>query len=223
VYSLLTNLSLFELFDMGNRDCLDDDHILQMIELLGPLPVDLKSAWLRYRNYFDENDVQTVFVVDWAPNLGNLEENLIEEEEDQRRAESDMDLSDSNAEDEDEEGGGGAYKARCKGPEPANPVPTQQLYPSLVEVVYDGQTSHALESDLGEGSDAHARPAEPLLRDRWLRDKHPAMAPEEAEAVASLLQQILQYDPARRPTTTDLLRHPWMEKFCVGKGADAGP
>ena len=55
------------------------------------------------------------------------------------------------------------------------------------------------------GSDAHTRPAEPPLRDRWLRDKHPAMAPKEAEAVASLLQQILQYDPAERPSTTDLL------------------
>jgi len=43
------------------------------------------------------------------------------------------------------------------------------------------------------------------------------MAPEEAEAVASLLQQILQYDPAKRPTATDLLRHPWIEKFCAGK------
>jgi serine/threonine protein kinase len=221
VYSLLTNLSLFELFDMGSRDYLDDDHILQMIELLGPLPADLKSAWLRYRNYFDENDIQTVFVVDWAPSLGNLDESLIEEEEEgQYGAESDMDLSDSNADEDDEEE---ACKARRRAPEPANAAPTQQLYPSLVEVVYDGRTSHALDSDLGEGSDAHTRPAEPPLRDRWLRDKHPAMAPEEAEAVASLLQQILQYDPAERPTTTDLLRHPWIEKFCAGKGADAVP
>jgi serine/threonine protein kinase len=219
VYSLLTNLSLFELFDMGNRDYLDDDHILQIIELLGPLPADLKSAWLRYRNYFDENDIQTVFVVDWAPSLGNLDENLTEEEEGQHRAGSDVDPSDSNAEEDEEgRGGGGAHKARWRGPEPANAVPTQQLYPSLVEVVYDGRTSHAPDSDLGEGFDAHARPVEPLLTDRWLRDKHPAMAPEEAEAVASLLQQILQYDPAKRTTTADLLKHPWIEKFCAGKG-----
>jgi serine/threonine protein kinase len=219
VYSLLTNLSLFELFDMGNRDYLDDDHVLQMIELLGPLPADLKSAWLRYRNYFDENDVQTVFVVDWAPSLGSLDENLTEEEEEgQHRAESDVDLPDSNAEEEEE-----AYKARWRAPETANAVPTQQLYPSLVEVVYDGRTSHALDSDLGEGSDTHARPVEPPLRDRWLRDKHPTMAPEEAEAAASFLQQILQYDPTERPTTTDLLRHPWIEKFCAGRGADTVP
>lgn len=218
MYSLLTNLSLFELFDMGNRDYLDDDHILQMIELLGPLPADLKSAWPRYRNYFDENDVQTVFVVDWAPSLGSLDENLTEGEEGKHRAESDMDLPDSNAEEEEE-----AYKSRWGAPDHANAVPTQQLYPSLVEVVYDGRTSHTLDSDLGEGSDAHASPVEPPLRDRWLRDKHPAMASEEAEAVASLLQQILQYDPAERPTTTDLLRHPWIENFCAGKDADAVP
>jgi hypothetical protein len=106
VYSLLTNLSLFELFDMGNRDYLDDDHILQTIELLGPLPADLKGAWLRYRNYFDENDIQTVFVVDWAPILGNLDENLTEEEEGQHRAGSDVDPSDSNAEEDEEDGEG---------------------------------------------------------------------------------------------------------------------
>ena len=226
VYSLLTNTSLVELFDMGDRNYLDDDHILQMIELLGPLPADLKSAWLRYRNYFDENDVQTVFVVDWTPSLGSLDENLTEEEDEEKekgehRAESDMNLPDSKAEEEEEEEE--AYKARWRAPESANAVPTQQLYPSLVEVVYDSRSSHALGSDLGEGSDTHARPVEPPLRDRWLRDKHPAMAPDEAEAVASLLQQILQYDPADRPTTTDLLRHPWIEKFCASRGTGAVP
>jgi hypothetical protein len=95
-------------------------------------------------NNNNNNDVQTVFVVDWTPSLGSLDENMTEEEEGQHLAESDMDLPDSSAEEEE------AYKARWRAPEPANAVPTQQLYPSLVEVVYDGRTSHSLDSDLGE-------------------------------------------------------------------------
>ena len=84
-----------------------------MIELLGPLPADLKSAWLRHRNYFDENDIQTVFVVDWAPSLGSLDENLAEKEENQHRAGIYMDLPDSNADEEGEEEEE-AYKTRWR-------------------------------------------------------------------------------------------------------------
>jgi serine/threonine protein kinase len=44
IYLLLTNSSLFELSVMGSSDDLDDEHILQLIALLGPLPEDLRKA-----------------------------------------------------------------------------------------------------------------------------------------------------------------------------------
>ena len=46
---------------MGNPEALDDSHVLQLIELLGPLPDNLKHAWSNYDQYFDELDVQTSF------------------------------------------------------------------------------------------------------------------------------------------------------------------
>jgi len=41
---------------MGNFEALHDNHVFQMIELLGPLPVNLKHAWSSYGQYFDEHD-----------------------------------------------------------------------------------------------------------------------------------------------------------------------
>ena len=91
---------------MGNPEALDDDHVLQMIELLGPLPDNLKRTWSSYRQCFGEHDVQT----------------------------------------------------------------------SL--------------------------------------DKHPNMSQGEAEAAMELLERILRYDPAERPSPTDLLTNPWIVEFC---------
>ena len=69
---LLTSLSFVAsppLFNIGNPEALDDDHILQMIELLGPLPDNLTRVWSSYGQYFDEHDVQTSFRNEWAPDM----------------------------------------------------------------------------------------------------------------------------------------------------------
>ena len=87
---------------MGNRGCFDDEHILQMIELQSPLTADSKSVSLRYSNYFDEKDVQTVFVIDWARICGSLDEKASNEEEGHHRTGSDPDLANSNAEGKDQ-------------------------------------------------------------------------------------------------------------------------
>ena len=190
---------------MGSRECLDDDHIVQVIALLGPLPKDLRIAWPRYRNYFDDQDTQPVFVVDWAPSIESFDEDMIDG---QHPEESSVDLTNGDADE--------AARDRCMGPGPEKEVPVEQLYPSLVEL-YNQRLSHNNIPDLDDGPDANAGSPEPPLRDRWFRDKHPDMDSEESDAVASFLEQILQYDPAARPTTTELLKHPWIEKFCAGK------
>ena len=39
----------------------------------------------------------------------------------------------------------------------------------------------------------------------------PDISEEEAQEVKAFIRLILQYDPAKRPSAADLLRHPW---FC---------
>ena len=70
------------------------------------------------------------------------------------------------------------------------------LVPSIVEI-YEATGFQDDGDDIGDDSD---------------------MSQGEAEAAVDLLQQILRYDPAERPTITDLLKHPWIVKFCKGKG-----
>ena len=40
---------------MSNIEEADDDHLLQMIDILGPLPKSLAERWPGWRTYFDES------------------------------------------------------------------------------------------------------------------------------------------------------------------------
>ena len=210
IYTLLTNRPLFELTGFGGREYIDDEHIIQMVALLGPLPEYLKNAWPRFRKYFDENGTQTVFEVDWPLSIGSSDDNMTESSYPE---ENDMALPEGNV-DEDS-----CYGERRRAI--MEEVPSQQLYPSLVEV-YKDQTPAISISGPAEDTNVDTGPMQPPLRDRWQDNKHPEITPDEAEAIASLLQQIFRYDPAERPTTTELLRHPWVEDFCANRaGCDA--
>ena len=45
----------------------------------------------------------------------------------------------------------------------------------------------------------------------------PEMDAGEVEVVGVLLRQILQYNPAKRPTAADLLKDPWFEAIGESK------
>lgn len=53
MFEMLTNNSLFELFTFsGQNDVIDDDHLIQLSEIVGPLPKDMLAKWPRYSSYF---------------------------------------------------------------------------------------------------------------------------------------------------------------------------
>jgi hypothetical protein len=197
---------LFSLFNMGNPEALDDSHVLQLIELLGPLPDKLKHAWLNYDQYFDKHDVQTSFRNEWVPEIDFMSSNT-----------PSIDGEDNIIENENSAGEGIEYGFDDEDPMPR---PDQSpflahLVPSIIEI-YEHTGFQDDDDGIGDDSDTYT-PDLPLAG-RFMRDKHPDMSQGEAEAALDLLQQILRYDPAERPTTTDLLKHPWIVKFCEGKG-----
>jgi serine/threonine protein kinase len=54
---------------------------------------------------------------------------------------------------------------------------------------------------------------EPYIHDSidvlFAKNKSPEVDEEEAATVVSLMRQILEYDPALRPSADELLKHPW--------------
>jgi hypothetical protein len=191
---------------MGYSEALDDSHVLQLIELLGPLPEKLKRAWLNYYQCFDGHDVQTSFRNEWAPELDFMSshtpsENGCDEENE----------NDNSADD----GAGYEMHENYPLPSPDQSRILDHLVPSIVEVY--AYTGFPEDDDSNRDESDTYTPDLPLAG-RFMRDKHSDMSQEEAEAALNLLQQILKYDPAERPTTTGLLRHPWIEKFCKDKG-----
>lgn len=53
MFELITDAPLFELFSFGlQKDTIDDEHLIQLTEVIGPLPIDLQANWPRYSSYF---------------------------------------------------------------------------------------------------------------------------------------------------------------------------
>ena len=191
---------------MGSPEALNDSHVLQLIELLGPLPDNLKHAWLNYDQYFDEHGVQTSFRNEWVPETAFMSSNT-----------PSVDGEDTII--EKENGAGEVVEHGFDDEDPILrpdrcPFPAH-LVPSVVEI-YEDKGFMDEDDGIGDGSDTYT-PDLPLAG-RFMRDKHPDISQREAEAAVDLLEQILRYNPAERPTATNLLRHPWIVKFCKGKG-----
>ncbi|KAF2012463.1 putative serine protein kinase [Aaosphaeria arxii CBS 175.79] len=52
----------------------------------------------------------------------------------------------------------------------------------------------------------------PSLEELFAEEKSPEIDDEESAVVCSLMQQIFEYDPAKRPSAEDLLKHPWFSE-----------
>ncbi|KAF2501345.1 kinase-like protein [Lophium mytilinum] len=61
----------------------------------------------------------------------------------------------------------------------------------------------------GEGEPPHIHDSLEVL---FAKNKPDEIGDEETAVVCSLVRQILQYDPAKRPSAVDLLKHPWFSE-----------
>ncbi|KAJ8105415.1 hypothetical protein OPT61_g10192 [Boeremia exigua] len=52
----------------------------------------------------------------------------------------------------------------------------------------------------------------PTLEQQFAEAKHPDIGDDEAAVICQIIQKILAYDPAERPTAAELLEHPWFSE-----------
>jgi serine/threonine protein kinase len=202
IYNVLTNSLPFDLTFIYNKDSRDDEHLIQLFSLLGPLPAKLKHSWPRYEVYFD-NEGQLKKLVEDDDSISYPElENL--PEDDCRSTTSDA--MDNGLQQENDE-------AIPVAP-PDNVIQEcfdPDLYPSIIKVC---ERKGRKDQDPPE-SIADYTALNPPLRERWLNEKHPDLQLKESELVLDLLQGLLTYDPDQRLSTKAILQHAWIRNYCA--------
>lgn len=64
IFEMLTGSSLFLLVEFGYTNSeLTDDHMIQLVNILGPLPPAIQARWERYSRYYDSEGTQIRFDV----------------------------------------------------------------------------------------------------------------------------------------------------------------
>ncbi|EWG44697.1 CMGC/SRPK protein kinase [Fusarium verticillioides 7600] len=129
LFELIAGRRLFYIFGPFKEETeSDDEHLLEIVDRLGPLPDELYSHWKTSSRYYTKDRK----LYNWA--LGGVEE----------------------------------------GEEPNMPEPSEL---ETMEEAFDKES--------------------------------PEMTELEAQEVKKLIRWILQYDPAKRPSAEEILRHPW--------------
>ncbi|KAI9654486.1 MAG: hypothetical protein M1821_006576 [Bathelium mastoideum] len=192
IYEFLTGTPLFFVSLMIGQDAddADDDHLLSLNDVLEPLPDAWLEKWSRADKWF-------------GPNGERLEPRGAEEftgafvpeitiGDDQARWSPDEDAF--------------AREHRTEGFHQEGQV---------------GESEPAEDEDFQEGFpspppfDPARYPSEPFinkpLEAQFDKNKPDDIGPEEAKVVTDLIRQVLQYDPAKRPTAAQLLEHPWFK------------
>lgn len=204
IYDVLTNGLPFDLGFIYSKDSRDDEHLIQLFSLLGPLPAKLKNSWPRYAVYFDNEGRLKKFVEDDDSFSYREFENL--PEDDCRSTTSDA--IDDGLQQESNEAFPIAPPDHLRTQERFDP----EFYPSIIKVC-ERKVHKVLPESIAEYTALN-----PPLRERWLNEKHPDMQPEESELVLELLQGLFTYDPDRRLSTKGLLQHAWIRNYCASDG-----
>ncbi|KAK2776941.1 hypothetical protein FQN52_003274 [Onygenales sp. PD_12] len=191
IYEILTGSQLFAVFSMGDdpQEDIDDDHLNELHDVLGPLPEAWFSKWSRAHLWFgpngerlnprlDEEEPEEEGVMDEDPSdyedMQDLSEDEVGPAIDERNR--DDDLSDGNIDDDD-------------------PDPT---------VLADAGPTGAVTRE----DEIMATLSEPL-EVQFEKNKPDDINAEEARVITSLIRSILQYDRSKRPTAEELLQHEW--------------
>jgi serine/threonine protein kinase len=177
VFEFLTGRPLFIVDTvMSNIEEADDDHLLQMIDVLGPLPESLAGRWPRWRTYFDETGVRIKDYIGEPFDQEKFDAEMIDNDDEEYE----------NDDYDDDEYCPAESTAEADESDSIPVVPTGSPMPS-------------------EGSGAGLPP----LDEYFDLQKPSSLDAAESQVIVTLLRQILNYDPARRPRTSDLLEHPW--------------
>lgn len=188
VFELVTGRAMFvglEALDgchEASDEGINDEHLIQLSEVLGPLPAELASHWRRRDRYYDADGrwLEATIKRGGAGDDGYGMDNH-----------DGVDGEDLVALDDDGDDGDDGHDGQAQAEEaiPDSPI----------------------DDDMGECSDfwlANMREFLPL-EDR-LRDLKPeAMDDAEMDEVARLLRCILEYDASKRPSAEAILAHPW--------------
>ena len=102
------------------------------------------------------------------------------------------------------------------------PMPSQLLSRWLQSHIYcdsEGKKTCNYVGELPEGFDPNQIPDTPPLKAYFDELKPVRMDNQEVLMIKSLLRQIFHYDPSKRPSSSELLEHPWFTESFIGHGS----
>ena len=164
----------------------DDDHILDLIDVLQPLPDNLMSKWPRAEKWIGPNGERL------QPPERDNGDMWFDESDD--AAASDVEFSDDELRDGTE------------------------LKPDTREV---GRANEDDYVDIADKTDFPPPPSDfeipegPIISEslelQFEKNKPEDIDAVESKVITRLIREILQYEPSKRPTAEQLLRHPWFK------------
>ncbi|KAH6632835.1 kinase-like domain-containing protein [Chaetomium tenue] len=191
VFELVTGRNLFvglegldghEASDEG----INDEHLIQLSEVLGPLPAELASHWRRRGRYYDTDGKRLEATINHG-GAGDESDDGDGMGHDGVNGDDFVDLDDGDDGDDGNDGNDGQAQG--------------EAIPDL-----------PMDDDMSESSDFWlANVGEFLPLEDQLRDLKPEdMDDAEMDEVAGLLRWILEYDASKRPSAEAILAHPWL-------------
>ena len=178
IYEFLTGMPLFSVNCMGDddKDDADDGHLMDLNDILEPLPDAWLKKWPRADKWFGPDrerlDPQGAETGNYVENVGSHNPSQWIAGEEDIGGESEMG---------DFEGRDSTFADEFEGEFLEDPFKQEPFVIGPLETLFEKYKPKDMDSD-------------------------------EAKVVTDLIRQILQYEPAKRPTAAQLLEHPWFNE-----------
>lgn len=205
IYEILTGVQLFNVYSIGGefKDEADDDHLLDLNDVIEPLPDSWLSKWPRSHKYFGPNRER---MMPESVVYGHTAEDFI------RANGYDMEFDEAYGKDE-------AY------PDHTDDEPVDEKNAEENDNISDvdgGLADEPVEDENAEENDKIPVVDGGLADDTTLfisdslevqfeKNKPDDIDSEEAKVITELIRKILRYEPSERPTAADLLQHSWFK------------